>query len=97
MIPVMVAVLVAAPQAGRAQEPDRPSEIEIVGRLTAEGVECPLIRDAHGAGYTLVGDLGAARPGDRLCLRGRLVAFSYCMQGPTVAVSEVLPAEACAQ
>ncbi len=71
------------------------SEVEVRGTLTGQGVECPALLGADGRLYTLAGDIGEAGPGDEICVRGRPAQMSICMQGVTIVVSEVLPAEAC--
>ena len=70
-------------------------DMVIGGVLTDRGVECPQLRDSLGRTYSLIGDIGGARPGDELCLRARPVRFSICMQGAALAVDERLPLEAC--
>jgi len=78
----------------------RDGVIEIVGTLTDQGIECPLLQGDDGQGYTLAGpgptdNLGDLGPGARLCVRGRLAEVSFCMQGITVAVEWLGPAEEC--
>ncbi|HVS02630.1 MAG TPA: DUF5818 domain-containing protein [Thermoanaerobaculia bacterium] len=80
---------------GGADDPpgDGDGTIEVTGTLTGEGVECQALRAADGDLYTLTGDLGDARQGDRVRVRGTIVQISYCMQGTTIAVTHLEPVE----
>lgn len=62
---------------------------EFKGMLTTEGVECPAMRGDDGQLYTLVGDLGGFKPGDRVRVRGELMLISTCMQGQTIRLSSI--------
>ena len=66
--------------------------LEVTGIITREGVECPALRSDTGELYTLAGDTGRFRPGDRVTVRGRGAETSFCMQGTTIAVEEIEPA-----
>ena len=66
--------------------------LEVTGIITREGVECPALRTDRGDLYTLAGDTGRFRPGDRVTVRGRRAQMSFCMQGRTIAVEEIEPA-----
>jgi len=59
------------------------------GTLTTEGVECPAMRGDDGQLYTLVGDLGGFKPGDRVRIEGDLMLVSTCMQGQTIRLSSI--------
>ena len=61
----------------------------VPGRFTDEGVECPAFRGDDGTLYTLTGDLGDSRPGERACVCGTGAEMSFCMQGRTLAVRSV--------
>jgi tetratricopeptide (TPR) repeat protein len=63
--------------------------VEVTGRLTGEGVECPALRAEDGTLYTLTGDLAGFGPGDRVRLTGRVAETSICMQGTTLAVDSI--------
>jgi hypothetical protein len=67
---------------------DIPSEnlFTVKGRLTNDGIECPTLRSSDGQIYTLAGSLGDYRAGDRVCVKGRRVDASHCMQGITITV-----------
>lgn len=70
----------AAPGAG---------EVRVVGRLTDEGVECPALRGDDGRLYTLAGDTGGFKPGDRVTVTGTVAEMSTCMQGTTISVRSI--------
>ena len=63
--------------------------MRITGTLTTEGVECPAMRGDDGQLYTLVGDLGAFKPGDRVSIEGELMLISTCMQGQTIRLKSI--------
>lgn len=67
--------------------------IAIEGRLTGEGVECPAFRAADGTLYSLLGELAGFGPGDEICIYGRPVEISFCMQGIPFSVEAI--AESC--
>lgn len=68
------------------------SGITVVGTLTTEGVECPALRSDDGRLYTLAGNVGRFRPGDRVRIQGRRVEASFCQQGTTIEVTRIAPA-----
>jgi len=70
-------------------------EICLRGRATAEGVECQAFRTADGRLYTLMGDLGGLAAEREVCVCGRPVEMSTCMQGTTITVSRIGPPERC--
>lgn len=72
--------------------PGQPGVITIVGTLTSEGVECPAMRGDNGRLYTLAGNVGPFRPGNRVRVTGRLAQVSFCMQGTTIQVQAIAPA-----
>ncbi len=65
-------------------------------RVTDEGVECPALRGADGALYTLAGKTPGLRPGEEVCVCGRFVEISTCQQGKTLVARRIGPAESCA-
>ncbi|HEU0076726.1 MAG TPA: DUF5818 domain-containing protein, partial [Longimicrobiaceae bacterium] len=67
----------------------RAGEVRVVGRLTDEGVECPALRGDDGRLYTLAGDTGGFRPGDRVTVVGTVAEMSTCMQGTTIGVRTI--------
>ena len=71
------------------------SELCLRGRATAEGVECQAFRAADGRLYTLVGDLGGLATEREVCVCGRPVEMSTCMQGTTLTVSRIGPPDRC--
>ena len=53
--------------------------VDLRGEIAA-GVECPMLV-VDGRRFSLTGDLGPFKPGDRVCVRGTVAGVSYCMQG----------------
>jgi len=78
----------AAPPEGRSKP------IQVTGRLTREGVECPALRTAKGKIYTLAGDLKGFHAGDRVTVTGTLAQASICQQGTTIDVRAIRRAAA---
>jgi hypothetical protein len=70
-------------------QPTVPGGIVVTGFLTNEGIECPTLRGDDGGLYTLVGNIGIFRPGDRVRVRGPLPQASLCMQGITIRVNTI--------
>jgi hypothetical protein len=72
-----------APPDGGLDERD----LQVVGTLTGEGVECVALRTDGGDLYTLIGDLRDFVPGDRVRVTGSPVEVSFCQQGTTLEVT----------
>jgi hypothetical protein len=70
-------------------------ELCLRGRASAEGIECQAFRAADGRLYTLVGDLGGLATEREVCVCGRPVEMSTCMQGTTLTIRRIGPPEAC--
>jgi len=66
-----------------------PATVTVAGTLTDEGVECPALRAADGRLYTLLGEVDAP-VGAQVRVRGREVEISFCQQGTTLQVDEVV-------
>jgi hypothetical protein len=66
---------------------DGSGTICVRGTLTDEGIECQALRTDTGELYTLVGNLGGFKIGDKVYVAGTIAAVSFCMQGMTIAVS----------
>jgi hypothetical protein len=47
------------------------------------------MRADNGTLYTLSGNLGPFRPGDRVTIRGRIAGISFCQQGTTIQVLSI--------
>ena len=65
------------------------------GRLTGEGVECQALRGDDGTLYTIGKPKVTAKTGVGVCACGRLVSASVCMQGTTIAVTEMRHPDDC--
>lgn len=81
--------------AGPFRVTERPNHqpMTLRGTLITGGAECPVFRSDDGRRYSLTGNLGRFRPGDRVEVRGRVAERSACMQGPTLAVERINKAE----
>ena len=84
----------AVPQLLPRSQSEAPRPILIRrGVLTDEGVTCQAFRDEAGVLYTLVGDLGGFIAGDHVQVIGQVVELSICMQGTTLEVLGIAPAD----
>lgn len=80
--------------AGPFRVTERPSQpLTLRGTLLTGGAECAVFRSDDGRRYSLTGNLGRFRPGDRVVVRGRVAEVSTCMQGQTLAVQRISKAE----
>jgi len=70
-------------------------KICVRGRLTNEGVECQALRGDDGKLYTLGKPKVAAKTGVAVCACGGVVAASVCMQGVTIAVTQMRHPDDC--
>lgn len=69
---------------------DTQGELTIIGKLTAEGVECKALRaDGTNELYTLAGNTGGFQTGDHVKVVGKTAEISHCMQGTTIAVKSI--------
>jgi hypothetical protein len=69
---------------------DTKGEVTIIGKLTAEGVECKALRaDGTNDLYTLAGNTGGFANGDHVKVIGKIAEVSHCMQGTTIAVKSI--------
>jgi len=94
-IPMLVALLLAGCARPPAQVPPPGQSMSVRGVLAA-GPECPEIHARDGRKYALSGDLGGHAFGDEVCLRGRVVAMSFCMAGEaTLAIESIGPPGDC--
>ena len=65
-------------------------ELTVIGKLTAEGVECKALReDGTNKLYTLAGNTGGYTSGDHVKVVGKIAEISHCMQGTTIAVKSI--------
>ena len=92
---VVAAVVLVA---GCKDEPTKvvPGEtVRVKGTLSA-GAECPTLVTKSGHRYSVGGDLGTFKVGDRVCVKGKFAEVSYCMAGEgTIAVEAIGPEGQC--
>jgi hypothetical protein len=92
LLAVTLAACATAPAPPTESMPESPAgakPMTIRGQLTTEGVECPAFRGEDGTLYTLLGDLGGFKPGDRVVVEGAPVEISFCMQGITLQLRRI--------
>jgi len=73
--------------------PLKPGQTHTVRGELVTGVECPMIVTQDGHRYSLIGELGRFKIGDRVCLKGTIPQASYCMQGEATLEVEAIGAE----
>jgi hypothetical protein len=88
-------LVLSASHCDEADDLPRDRTIAIRGRLTDEADECPTMRDRDNRLYTLAGSTDLYKPGDRVCVKGRVVENSACHQGTTIAVDWIGPMRFC--
>jgi hypothetical protein len=77
-------------KADKAQGPkDKAEVVKVTGTLTDEGAECQALRAEDGTVYTLKGDLGGFKVGDKVRVTGEVQERSTCLQGTTLLVKKI--------
>jgi LysM repeat protein len=66
-----------------------PDVVDLTGTITREGVTCTALRGDDGRLYTITGQTGGFRPGDRVRITGDVAQMSFCQQGTTVNVRSI--------
>jgi Protein of unknown function (DUF5818) len=93
-----MAVAAATLVAGCRDEPTKvvPGQtVRIQGTLVA-GAECATLVTKTGHRYSVGGDLGKFKLGDRVCVKGKFAEVSFCMAGEgTIAVEDIGPEGQC--
>lgn len=92
LIPILLLASTVFACAFEGQGPGRGKggkPIQVRGTLTGEGVECQALRSANGQLYTLTGDLGGFKTGDKVRVKGEIAQVSTCQQGITIAVEKI--------
>lgn len=84
LIPILLLASVAFAGRDKGGKP-----IQVRGTLTDEGVECQALRSEAGQLYTLTGDLGGFKTGDKVRVKGEIAQVSACQQGITIAVEKI--------
>lgn len=70
-------------------------EVRTRGEI-ASGTECPMLVVGPGRRFSLAGELGRFRVGDRVCVHGTIAEMSMCMAGEaTIAVAAIAPEDSC--
>ena len=96
LLGVMVGIVVSLPLVACLEDQSTPDKVvTVTGTITDEGVECLAMRDDEDKLYTLTGSLGEYGPGDKVCVKGTLAETSFCMQGVTIVVEWIGPADEC--
>lgn len=96
---VIVGVVLAAAVAGCREnlpakvDPDQ--TVTIRGEL-GDGTECPMLIVSPERRFSLSGNLGRFKTGDRVCIHGTVAQMSYCMEGEaTIAIVSIAPEDSC--
>ena len=80
---------------GCAHRPPAGLVMTVKGELTA-GAECLMIVEKDGSKYSLTGNPGRFKIGDRVCVRGRVAEASICMAGEaTISIQGIGTEDAC--
>ena len=94
-LPVAVVALLLTMLYGCAHRPPAGEMLLIKGELT-QGTECLMIVEKSGTKYSLTGNPGRFKIGDRVCVRGRVASASICMAGEaTLSILGIGPEDAC--
>ena len=95
MIGKMMVVGLALMAAGCAHSVRPGQLVTIRGELSA-GAECLMVTSKDGVRYSVTGNPGAFKIGDRVCIRGHVAEASICMAGKaTVSIEEIGPEGDC--
>lgn len=90
-----VATLLLGQLFGCAHRPPAGELLLVKGELT-QGAECLMIVEKSGTRYSLTGNPGRFKIGDRVCVRGRVASASICMAGEaTLSIQGIGPEDAC--
>ena len=95
---VAIVIVAAATAIGCKQEslPLKPGQTHVVRGELIAGAECPMLVTTDGKRYSLIGELGRFKVGDRVCLKASIAQMSMCMAGEgTLAVEAIGPEDAC--
>ena len=69
--------------------------VTVRGELTA-GAECPLLVTKEGRRFSIAGELGRFKTGDRVCVKGTVAEASFCMAGEaTLSITAIAPEDSC--
>lgn len=92
---VAVVALLLAQFYACAHRPPAGEMLLVKGELT-QGAECLMIVEKSGTRYSLTGNPGRFKIGDRVCVRGRVASASICMAGEaTLSIQGIGPEDAC--
>ena len=95
---VLVSVVAATLVIGCKQDssPLQPGQTHTVRGELVTWAECPMIVTKDGKRYSLIGELGRYKVGDRVCLKASIAQMSMCMAGEgTLSVEAIGPEDAC--
>ena len=89
-------VLTAASMASGCAHRPRGGEVLVVRGELSAGAECLMVTSSDGRRYSVTGNPGAFKIGDRVCIRGRVAEASICMAGEaTVSIEAIGPENDC--
>jgi hypothetical protein len=80
---------------GCAHNP-RPGQVVTVRGELSAGAECLMVTSSDGRRYSITGNPGNFKIGDRVCIRGKVAEMSICMAGEaTVSIEAIGPENDC--
>jgi Protein of unknown function (DUF5818) len=95
---IVVVALIAALAGCRENLPAKlepGATVAVRGEITA-GPECPMLVVEPERRFSLSGDLGRFKIGDRVCIHGTVAEMSICMAGEaTINVTAIAPEDSC--
>lgn len=95
---VLSVVLVAAVAGCKEDLPatlDPGQTVTLRGEIAA-GAECPMLVVKPERRFSLAGELGHFKVGDRVCVHGTIAQMSMCMAGEaTITIASIAPEDSC--
>jgi len=88
----LAALVVASFFGCAANRPAAGQLVMVKGELTV-GAECLMLVSRSGRKYSLTGNPGRFKIGDRVCIRGRVAETSICMAGETTVSIQAIGSE----
>ena len=85
--------LLVAPLVGCAASRPAAGQLVMVKGELSVGAECLMLVSRNGRKYSLTGNPGRFKIGDRVCIRGRVAETSICMAGETTVSIQAIGSE----
>jgi hypothetical protein len=92
---VVLVVLVAGCKENLPTDLNPGQTVVFRGEIAA-GAECPMLVVGTNRRFSLTGDIGSFKIGDRVCVKGTIAEVSICMAGEaTIAITEIGREDSC--